>query len=65
MIDYATPRADHAVSPRWQAAIAVLALIAVTLATYGRVCQNQFTWWDDNTTIHHNPRLNPPSGKEI
>src|SRR3954464_14475196 len=49
----------------WHGAVAVLALIAVTAATYGRVCENQFTWWDDPATIHHNPRLNPPSGKQI
>lgn len=68
----ASPAADHSLSPptrgpgsRWHAPVAVLVLIVVTLATYGRVCDNLFTWWDDPVTIHHNPRFNPPSGKEI
>jgi hypothetical protein len=72
MTEHAMTRADRPLAPltplsrsRWHAPIAVLALIIVTVATYGRVCENQFTWWDDPRTIHHNPRFNPPSGKLI
>lgn len=44
---------------------AVLLLVAVTLAVYGRVCTHEFTWWDDPMTLHHNPRYNPPTGQKI
>jgi hypothetical protein len=44
---------------------ATISLIFVTVAVYGRVCGNDFTWWDDPMTIHHNPRYNPPSGQKI
>jgi tetratricopeptide (TPR) repeat protein len=43
----------------------VLLLFAVTVAVYGRVCWHEFTWWDDQMTLHHNPRYNPPSGPKI
>jgi len=33
----------------------------ITLLVMGRLCFNEFTWWDDNNTVHHNPLLNPPS----
>jgi hypothetical protein len=72
MTQHATPVADHPPSPlthpprsRWHAPLAALVLVAVTIATYGRVCDNAFTWWDDPMTIHHNPRYNPPSAKQI
>ena len=31
----------------------------------GSVVGNEFSWWDDQTTIHHNPDFNPASGKAI
>jgi hypothetical protein len=45
--------------------VAVLALVVATLAAMGGVVRNEFTWWDDQDTIHHNPDFNPPSGKAI
>jgi hypothetical protein len=36
-------------------------LAAATLLVMGRLCTNEFTWWDDNITISLNPRLNPPT----
>src|SRR5688572_11068636 len=50
---------------RWQSAIAVLLLLVATAAVFGRVCWHEFTWWDDQMTLHHNPRYNPPSGPKI
>src|SRR3954469_2530069 len=52
-------------STRWQTPLAVLILIGVTVATYGRVCGHEFTWWDDQMTLHHNARYNPPSAEGI
>jgi protein O-mannosyl-transferase len=44
---------------RWFA----LAIIMTTTLVMGRLTFNDFTWWDDNDTVHHNPRLNPPNAK--
>ena len=47
-------------SPRvifWAAFVVAL----VTGFVFVGVLYNDFTWWDDHMTIHHNPRLNPPS----
>jgi hypothetical protein len=49
----------------WRAAIPVLLLIVAVVAVYGRVVTHAFVWWDDNLTLHHNPRFNPPSGQKI
>src|SRR5882724_9987961 len=45
----------------WRGALAVLALVICTLGVYGRVCGHEFAGWDDQTTIHHNPRYSPPT----
>src|SRR4051812_29563182 len=39
----------------------ILLLIVVTCVGLGRNCSHDFTWWDDDETIHHNPKLNPPT----
>jgi protein O-mannosyl-transferase len=36
-------------------------LSSVTLLVMARLCFNHFSGWDDNLTIYHNPRLNPPT----
>lgn len=38
-----------------------LVLAVVVMVVFGSLLQAEFTWWDDASTIHHNPRLNPPS----
>src|SRR4051812_21001123 len=38
--------------------------LAVVLV-FGRIATNDFTWWDDSGTIHHNPLLNPPTVKNV
>src|SRR5688572_30619621 len=43
----------------------ILALLLVTGAVFGRVVGNDFTWWDDNETIHQNPDLNPPAASGV
>jgi hypothetical protein len=49
----------------WRSPLAVLALVICTLAVYGRVCAHEFAGWDDQMTIHHNPRYSPPTGAKI
>jgi 4-amino-4-deoxy-L-arabinose transferase-like glycosyltransferase len=49
----------------WRGALAVLVLVVSTLAVYGRVCGHEFAGWDDQLTIHHNPRYSPPTGAKI
>jgi hypothetical protein len=39
----------------------ILVLVVATLCVMGPLCGSEFTNWDDDTTIAHNPRLNPPS----
>ncbi len=39
--------------------LAVIVLVIVTLLALGRLCLCDFTWWDDQGTVHHNPHLNP------
>ncbi|HYE20515.1 MAG TPA: hypothetical protein VEA69_18855 [Tepidisphaeraceae bacterium] len=59
---------DHAstlqpVSPRkqdWPGACAALLLVGLTVLAMGRSVGNDFTWWDDAKTIHHNPALVSP-----
>jgi tetratricopeptide (TPR) repeat protein len=38
-----------------------IVMIGVTLLAMGRLCFNEFSWWDDVNTVHHNPLLNPPT----
>src|SRR4051794_20894355 len=49
----------------WRGAVAVLLLAGATLAVFGRVVGHEFAWWDDQMTIHHNPRYNPVSAEKI
>src|SRR5258705_12336915 len=46
----------------WRGVGAVLLLVVCTLGVYGRVCGHEFAGFDDQMTIHHNPRYSPPSG---
>lgn len=50
---------------RWQGALAGGLLAAVTLLVLGQVIGHQFTWWDDQRTIHHNAQFNPPTREGI
>ena len=36
-----------------------LILIIACFVVFGRLLLCDFTWWDDQHTIHHNPQLNP------
>ncbi|MDB5327562.1 MAG: Tetratricopeptide 2 repeat protein [Phycisphaerales bacterium] len=36
-----------------------LILIVAVFVVFGRLLLCDFTWWDDQHTIHHNPQLNP------
>lgn len=38
-----------------------LAIVLVVAVVFGRIATHRFTWYDDNVTIHQNPRLNPPT----
>jgi hypothetical protein len=42
-----------------------LLLATLTLFVFGRIATNDFTYWDDAGTIHHNPRLNPPTAEKV
>jgi protein O-mannosyl-transferase len=42
-----------------------LLLVVLTLGSMGGVVRHEFSWWDDQTTIHHNPAFNPPSGHGV
>jgi hypothetical protein len=42
-----------------------LLLAVATILVFGRIATNDFTYWDDAGTIHHNPRLNPPTIKNV
>jgi protein O-mannosyl-transferase len=37
-----------------------LGVLVITLLVFSRLIKCDFTWWDDNGTIHHNPQLNSP-----
>src|SRR4051812_25308309 len=42
-----------------------LLLVIATVLVFGRITTNDFTFWDDAGTIHHNRRLNPPTVSNI
>jgi len=42
----------------WAAGIALVLLV---IASFGRIAVNDFTWFDDDLTLHHNPSFNPPT----
>jgi hypothetical protein len=48
--------------PRFLLAISIFAIVFLT---FSRLCLCRFTWWDDQQTIHENPRLNPPTWQTI
>jgi hypothetical protein len=47
--------------PRRRDAVALAVVLCLTLLAMGRLCANDFTWWDDNDTVHQNPWLLPPT----
>jgi hypothetical protein len=42
-------------------AILRVAVLLITLLAFARLTTCSFTWWDDQETIHQNPKLNPPT----
>ena len=42
-------------------ALPILLIAALALLTMGRSCGHQFTSWDDEATVSHNPDFNPPT----
>jgi hypothetical protein len=42
-----------------------LVLVIVTLATFGRIVTNEFSGWDDPSTIFQNPRIVSPSLENV
>lgn len=44
--------------------IALCTLVALVAVTFGRICFADFTWWDDDVTIHHNLAFNPPTMRD-
>ena len=50
---------------RRRSLLIVLVLIALPLATFGRVLGHGFIDWDDRTQIYENPDFNPPSPAKI
>jgi protein O-mannosyl-transferase len=42
-----------------------LLLAILTIVVFGRIVSHDFTYWDDAGTIHHNPRLNPPTAEKV
>jgi hypothetical protein len=54
------PPADHRPSP-WP----IVLLIAAVLISMGPLLTCDFTNWDDDSTVHHNSRLNPPTIENV
>ena len=48
-------------APARRHALAALVVILLPLLVLSRLTTAGWTWWDDPDTIHHNPRLNPPT----
>ena len=46
---------------RRHTAACIVVLILVVVAVFGRLIGSDFTWWDDQGTVHHNEYLNPPT----
>src|SRR5881396_3414394 len=46
-------------------AVAVAALLVLTLAAFAPVLRNEFVSWDDEQTIVRNPWLNPPTTESL
>ena len=51
--------------PRWHGQLAVVMLIAGTLLAMGRLCTNDFTFWDDPGTVDQNSWLLPPTAHTL
>src|SRR4051812_12057778 len=49
----------------WRSFLYALLLAIITLLVFQYVATHDFTYWDDAGTIHHNPRLNPPTVPKI
>ncbi|MDB5318433.1 MAG: Tetratricopeptide 2 repeat protein [Phycisphaerales bacterium] len=64
-VQLTTPLGSERRRRDWRSPLAVLALVICTLVVYGRVCGHEFAGWDDQLTIHHNPRYSPPTGAKI
>ena len=47
--------------PRWFPSL----LIALVLLTFAPLFSAEFIRWDDPYTLHHNPRLNPPTARTL
>ncbi len=43
----------------------IILLIAAALLSMGRLIACDFTNWDDDSTVHHNSRMNPPTLKTV
>jgi hypothetical protein len=56
---------SFAAEPRWRGRMAVLILIVVTLVAMGRLCVHDFTFWDDQGTVHQNQWLLPPTSRTL
>lgn len=39
----------------------IILLVLATFLVFGRICGHEFAGWDDPSTLHQNPRLNPPT----
>jgi protein O-mannosyl-transferase len=42
-----------------------LSLLALVLLAFAPAMGAEFVRWDDSVTLHHNPRLNPPSWRNV
>jgi len=56
---------SSATHSRWQERVAVFAMITLTALAMGRLCINEFIMWDDPSTVHQNPWLQPPTLQTI
>ncbi len=48
-----------------QSARPIILLIAAALLCMGRLIACDFTNWDDDSTVHHNSRMNPPTLQSV
>ena len=57
--DLFVPPADRARD--WRANARLAAIFAAILVSFGELLISDFTWWDDQGTLHQNPLFNPPT----
>src|SRR6266850_1541204 len=43
----------------------LVVIVVITVVVFGRIAGDDFMYWDDSGTIHHNPRMNPPTVEKI